>query len=291
MASELFTVPGLGWAITAYGLGVALALVTAWLTALLLARRDKLPTEQLGTIFVLSAIAGLFAARISYLVQLEQPVTLAALRSLPSGGLAVFGGLFAALVVTAIGCRRWKIPTLAWLDCAAPAVALGAIFERVGAFFAGGDFGNYVPPGSFGHVLSVTYPPGSPAYLLHGSTLQGLPGVSTAGSLPVHPVQLYLAATCAVALAVGLWARRRRRWSGQAFLAVSAVFLLGRAVLFEPLRYGASPQVLGPLRLQQISGLGLLLAIALASSLLARRAQERADGMRLWEGGPWSPRA
>jgi phosphatidylglycerol:prolipoprotein diacylglycerol transferase len=285
MAPELFTVPGLGWAITAYGLGVALALVTAWLTSLLLARQDRLPTEPLGMIFVLSAIAGLFAARAAYLVQIDQPVTFAALRSLPSGGMAVFGGLFAALVVTAIGCRRWKIPLLAWLDCAAPAVALGAIFERVGAFFAGGDFGNYVPPGDLGHALAVTYPQGSPAYLLHGATLQGLPGVSTAGSLPVHPVQLYLAVTCAVALAVGLWIRRRRRWSGQTFLAVSAVFLIGRAVLFEPLRYGASPQVLGPLRLQQISGLGLLLAIAVAASMLARR------GLKLWEGGPWSPKA
>lgn len=291
MAPELFTVPGLGWAITAYGLGVALALVTAWLTALLLARRDRLPTEALGMVFVFSAIAGLFAARASYLVQQDQPVTLAALRSLPSGGMAVFGGLFAALAVSALGCRKWKIPLLAWLDCAAPAVALGAIFERVGAFFAGGDFGTYVPPGEFGHALSVTYPPGSPAYLLHGATLQGLPGVSTAGSLPVHPVQLYLAATCALALAIGLWVRRRRSWSGQAFLAVSAVFLVGRAVLLEPLRYGASPQVFGPLRLQQISGLGLLLAIAIAASMFARRAQRREDGMRWWEGGPWSPKA
>lgn len=291
MVPELFTLPGLGWTITPYGLGVTLALVTSWLTALVLARRDRLPTEVLGTVFVLSAVAGLLAARVSFIVQEGQTLELAALRQLPAGGLAVFGGLLAALAVTAIGCRRWKIPTVAWLDCVAPAAALGGIFERVGAFLAGADFGIYVPPGSFASAWAVRYPPGSPAYLLHGATLQGLPGVSETGSGPVHPVQLYIAATCALALAVGVVLRRRRRSSGQVFLAVAAVFLIGRAVLCEPLRYGASPEVLGELRLQQVSGIGLLAAIAIAWRMLAAQAARRADGLRLWEGGAWSPKA
>ncbi len=291
MVPELFTLPGLGWTITPYGLGMTLALVVSWLTALVLARRDRLPTEALGTVFVLAAIAGLLAARVSFVLQEGQPLELAAIRSLPAGGLAVFGGLFAALLVTLIGCRRWRVPTIAWLDCVAPAVVLGGIFERVGAFLAGADFGTYVAPGAFGQALAVRYPPGSPAYILHGATLQGLPGVSETGSAPVHPVQLYIAATCALALIVGLVVRRRRRFSGQAFLAVAAIFLLGRAVLCEPLRFGASPEVLGPLRLQQVSGVGLLIAVAIAAQMLAGQAARRADGLRLWEGGPWSPKA
>src|SRR5690606_22193568 len=119
MAPELFTLPGLGWAVTPYGLAVVAALVGSWLTALLLARRDRLPTEALGTVFVLAAIAGLLAARVGYLVQQGQPIELATLRSLPAGGLAVFPGLLAALAVSALGCRRYRVPTLAWLDCLA----------------------------------------------------------------------------------------------------------------------------------------------------------------------------
>lgn len=290
MAPELFTLPGLGWAITPYGLAVAVALVTAWLFSLLLARRDKLPTEVLGTVFVLSAIGGLLAARATYLLQQGQALELSHLRSLPAGGLAVFGGLFAALAVAAIGCRRFRVPTLAWLDCWAPAVALGGVLERVGAFFAGADFGMYVGPGDFGHVLGVTYPAGSPAFLLHTAAFPGLPGLSEATSAPVHPVQLYLAATCAAALGVGLLMRRLRRFSGQTFLAVAAVFLIGRAVLFEPLRFDASPLTLGPLRLHQVSGLGLLLAAAVAWWMLSARAAAQPDVARQWEGGPWTPR-
>lgn len=283
MATELFTVPGLGWSITAYGVGVAAALISSWLAALVLARRDRLPSEALGTVFVLAAIAGLFAARVSFLVQQDQPLTLAALRSLPAGGMAVFGGLVVALGVTALGCARARTPALAWLDCAAPAVALGAVFERLGAFVVGGDFGMYVGPGDFGHVFGVTYPPGSAPFALHAATLQGLPGFSESASAPIHPVQLYLALCCAAAGGLGLWLRGRRGFSGQVFLAVTAVFVLGRAVLLEPLRYGASPVVLGPLHLQQLSGLGLLAALALCWRLL------RARGRRQWEGGPWSP--
>ncbi|MDC0719590.1 prolipoprotein diacylglyceryl transferase [Nannocystis bainbridge] len=291
MAPELFTLPGLGWAITSYGLAVAVALVTAWLVSLLLARRDKLPPEVLGTVFVLSAIAGLLAARAGHLLQQGQGLELSHLRSLPAGGLAVFGGLFAALAVATIGCRRFQVPTLAWLDCWAPAVALGGVIERVGAFFAGADFGMYVGPGDLGHGLGVTYPAGSPAFLLHTAAFPGLPGLTETTSAPVHPVQLYLAATCVVAAGAGFLLRRFRRFSGQPLLAVAAVFLLGRAVVFEPLRFDASPLTLGPLRLQQVSGLGLLLAVAVAWWMLSARAAAQPKLARQWEGGPWTPRA
>jgi prolipoprotein diacylglyceryltransferase len=79
---------------------------------------------------------------------------------LPSGGMTVFGGAFAALLVSAIGCRRIGVPLLAWLDCVAPAFALGAICERVGALLAGGDFGRYVGAGDLGHALAISYPAG-----------------------------------------------------------------------------------------------------------------------------------
>lgn len=291
MAPELFTLPGLGWPVTAYGLGIGAALVSAWLLALVLARRDRLPSESLGTVFVLSAIVGLLAARASHLAQTGQSLDLASLRTLPAGGLSLFGGMVGALVVSALGCARSRVPLLAWLDCAAPAFALGAVFERVGAFVAGADFGVYVAPGDWGHALAVRYPPGTPVYQLHAVTLQGLPGVSESASAPVHPVQLYTALFGLLALVVAVWLRRRRRFSGQVFLAVLALFLLGRAVLLEPLRFGASPPVLGPLRLAQVSGLGLLVVIGAAHWLLAGRAASRPDGMRFWEGGPWSPRA
>ena len=67
----------------------------------------------------------------------------------------------------------------------------------------------------------------------------------------------------------------------QVFFAAMAVFVAGRALL-DPLRHDASPEVFGPLRLAQISGLGLLLVLWIASRVAA------GAGLRAWEGGPWS---
>lgn len=277
----LFTVPGTEFVVSAYGLCMGLALVVAWVLALLLARADRLPSDRLGTVFVIAAVFGLLCARAVWLQQQGQPVNAETLRQLPAGGMTVFGGAFAALLVCVIGCRRVGVPLLAWLDCVAPAFALGAICERVGALLAGGDFGRYVGVEDLGHALAISYPPGSPAFILHAVTLQGLPGVTELASAPVHPVQAYEALLAVVMLAVALWLRRRRRYSGQVFFAAMAVFVVGRALL-DPLRHDATPELFGPLRLAQISGLGLLLVLWIASRVAA------GTGLRAWEGGAWS---
>ena len=289
MHPQLFTVPGTDFVVGAYGLCMGLALVFAWVTALLLARKDRLPSDRLGTVFVLAALAGLLCARAVWLLQQGQPLGLAELRSLPAGGMTVFGGAFAALLVCVIGARRNGVPLLAWLDCVAPAFALGAISERIGALLAGGDFGRYVGVGEPGHGLAVTYPPGSPAFILHAVTLQGLPGVTETASAPVHPVQAYEAALMLVMWVVAWWVRKRRTYSGQVFFAAMAVFVAGRALL-DPLRHDAAPEVFGPLRLSQVSGLGLLLVLWIASRVQASRAAATPGGLRAWEGGPWSPK-
>jgi phosphatidylglycerol:prolipoprotein diacylglycerol transferase len=289
MHPELFTLPGTAAGVSSYGFFMGLALVGAWILSLALARRDRLPTDRLGLVFVVSAIVGLLAARGIWLLQQGLPFGFAELRQLPAGGMTVFGGAFAALLVSLIGCRRARVPLLAWLDCVTPGFALGAIFERVGCLLAGGDFGRYVGPEELGHAFAVSYPPGSPAFLLHSVSLQGLPGVSEAASAPVHPVQGYEALLGLVTLIVALWVRRTRRHSGSVFFAAIAVFVAGRALL-DPLRHDASPEVLGPLRLAQVSGLGLLLVLWIASRVQASRAAATPGGLRAWEGGPWSPR-
>ena len=290
MYQQLFTVPGTDFGVSSYGFCMGLGLVGAWLLALLLAKRDRLPTERLGTVFVLAAIVGLLCARAIWLLQQGASLDAEALRQLPSGGLTVFGGAFPALLVCLIGCRRAGVPLLAWLDCVAPAFALGAMFERLGALLAGGDFGRYVGPEDLGHALAIYYPPGSPAFTLHTVTLQGLPDVTEMASAPVHPVQAYEALLAMMTLWVALRLRARRRFTGQAFFAAMAVFVVGRALL-DPLHHDSSPEVFGPLRLAQVAGCGLLLVLWISGRVQAGRAASTPGGLRLWEGGPWSPRA
>lgn len=279
-----------GAPIPAYGFLIAVALIVGWATSLKFARDDKLPADQLGTNYVISVAAGLLGARAMWLMQnrdgpiLEQ---LGGLIQLEAGGLSGFGGVLVGLLVTVTLCQNKKIPPWAWLDCAAPAFLFGVVLERVAAFLSGTDFGHYADPNFF---LSVQYPAGSPVYEIQRRDLTGL-RIGTEQSLPVHPSQLYAAVAAAVGTVIALVIRSRRQYSGQVALFVLGFYGIVRYVVEDPFRYDATPEVLGPLSLAQITG-AVLVAIVIATHVSRlRKAAEDPGSMVQWMGGPWTPGA
>ena len=64
MKPVLFTVPGVDWEVQAYGFFLGLALILGWVVSLRLAKRDGLPVEKLGGVYVISAVVSLFGARV-----------------------------------------------------------------------------------------------------------------------------------------------------------------------------------------------------------------------------------
>jgi phosphatidylglycerol:prolipoprotein diacylglycerol transferase len=117
------------------------------------------------------------------------------------GGFA--GGLLAGLLVM----QRKRLPKLAVLAAATPALAIGHAIGRLGCFLVGDDYG--VPTDL---PWGVAFP-------------EGLPPTTT----PVHPTQLYEAAAL-VPLAV-LLVRWRRQGRTDAFV-LGAYLLLAGAIRF-----------------------------------------------------------
>jgi phosphatidylglycerol:prolipoprotein diacylglycerol transferase len=276
--------------IHAYGFLIAVALIVGWVTSLKFARDDKLPADQLGTNYVISVAAGLLGGRAMWLMGNRDGSLLENLGSmiqLEAGGLSGFGGVLVGLIVTGLLCQSKKIPTWAWLDCVAPAFLLGVVLERVAAFLSGTDFGHYVDPNFF---LSVQFPAGSPVYEIQRRDLTGL-RMGTEQSLPVHPSQLYAASAAAVGAVVSFVIRSRRRYSGQVALFAIGFYGIVRYVVEDPFRYDATPEVLGPLSLGQITGI-VLVAIVVAThiSRINKLAEDPA-GLVQWMGGPWTPSA
>jgi phosphatidylglycerol:prolipoprotein diacylglycerol transferase len=274
--------------IHAYGFLIAVALIVGWVTSLKFARDDKLPADQLGTNYVISVAAGLLGGRAMWLMGNRDGSLLENLGSmiqLEAGGLSGFGGVLVGLIVTGLLCQSKKIPTWAWLDCVAPAFLLGVVLERVAAFLSGTDFGHYVDPNFF---LSVQFPAGSPVYEIQRRDLTGL-RMGTEQSLPVHPSQLYAASAAAVGAVVSFVIRSRRRYSGQVALFAIGFYGIVRYVVEDPFRYDATPEVLGPLSLGQVTG-AVLVAIIIATHF-ARLGKLAEDpiGMVQWTGGPWTP--
>ena len=286
MAPLLFTVPGIGWEIQSYGFFMGLALVVGWVLALALARADRLPADALGTAYVASVAAGLFAARGAWLAQ--HPGTadgVSSWLSLSADGLAPFAGVVVALVLSAVLATRQRVPVTAWFDVIAPAFAVGTVLERIGAVLAGTGYGRYAPD----WPLSITYGPDSPAFADHAAHLAGLMPPGAVQSLPVHPTQLYGALLGALGLWLALALRKRRTFSGQVFLSYAIYVVVARIFVEEWFRADAIQPVLGPFNPGQVAALGLLLGLILVLRTRGRRAAQMKAGLRYWEGGRWSP--
>lgn len=288
MAPVLFVVPGTDLEIQSYGLLLGLALVVGWVIALSLARKDRLPAERLGLIYVLGAGLGIFAARGVWLVQHpDQWQGAASLASLQAGGLAPFAGITVALVVSALLVSRIRVPVTAWFDVLAPAFAVGTVLERLGALLAGSGEGRYAPD----FPLAISYPQESPVFEHHARELAELLPPGATESLPVHATQVYgiLLGVGGVLLCRAL--RQRRAFSGQIFLLYATYLIVARTFIEEWFRADAVQAVFGPFNPGQIAALLLLLALVSIYRTRARRAPRAEGGLRYWEGGRWSPDA
>jgi phosphatidylglycerol:prolipoprotein diacylglycerol transferase len=283
----MLTLPGLGWDVQSYGLMLALALVLAWVITLSLGRRDRLPPGPLGTAYVLGVGLGLVVARLAWLLQRPAEASGAApeLFVLRADELAPLAGVVVAGLVAGLHLMRRRVPVVAFLDVAAPAVAAGAMVERLGALLAGTGFGDYAP----GLPWAIRFPAGSPAYLEHQHALAGLLPAGAEQSLPVHPTELYAIAIAGVALGIGLWLRRRRRFSGQVLLGTAIAYLVGRAFVEEWFRADAGAAALGSLTSLQVGALVLVAAMGVVLWARGRVAARQPEAFRPWEGGRWSP--
>jgi phosphatidylglycerol:prolipoprotein diacylglycerol transferase len=276
------------WSVPAYGVGLALALVVAWSIVSALGRRDRLPRWVLATTFAFSAGSGILVARMAWVLQHPDAyVDAVSLLSLRAGELAPFAGIVVGLLVSAMHLAARKVPpTVAW-DVAAPAFAAAAVVERVGALLAGTGAGRDAPELTF----AIRFPAGSPVFDQHRETLGGLLPAGATASLPVHPTQVYGMLLAAIGLWLCLRIRARRRFSGQVLLAFGMYVVATRAFVEEWFRADAAQAVFGPLSGAQVAAAVLIVALATVYRARHMRAAGRNDGLRLWEGGRWSPQA
>ncbi len=283
----MFTIPGLGWEIQSYGLMLGLALLLAWVVTLSLGRRDRLPPGPLGTGFVLGVGLGLVGARIAWVLQRPGEAGVAPdLLVLRADELAPLAGLTVVGLVAGLHVMRRRVPVVAFYDVVAPGFAAGAMVERLGALLTGAGYGDYAP----GLAWAIRFPAGSPAYLAQERALGGLLPAGAEQSLPVHPTQIYALVLAGLALAVGLWLRKHRRFSGQVCLGTAITYLLGRALVEEWFRADAAPPMMGPFNAGQVGALVLAASLGVILWSRGKLARQRPAGFRPWEGGPWSPK-
>ncbi|MFH1018279.1 MAG: prolipoprotein diacylglyceryl transferase [Pseudomonadota bacterium] len=172
-----------------------------------------------------------------------------------NGGLAFSGSLVAAVLTTWVFCRTHALSFWRAVDLLTPPVALGLVFGKLGCFLAGC---------CYGRVCDLPW----------GVTFNNPTSLADPKGLPLHPTQIYEAASWLLLFAVlSLFQRRSSRRPGEVFFLFGISYGIVRFFL-EFLR--ADPGYLGPLTTAQMTNIPLVL---LCAALWIHRRRASAESL------------
>ncbi len=258
---------GLAWG--AAGLGWVLC------GTLLLARRaGAAVAAPVLALLALTVAAAALGARLHFVLLAPDLLDAGVLRALvlpldDAAGLRIGGGLLlAGFLVLALGPRatRGRLARAEICDVLVPLGGLAIAVGRLGCFADGCCFGTTCT-----RPWCLAFPPWSPAHWNH--LAQSLIREGAPASLPIHPLQLYLAAIGLAAFAAGALVAARQAAPGSAAL-VSVLVLTTLRTLVEPLRETS----FGSGVLHQ-AALDLSCAAIALVLLLARQRTQRRDAL------------
>lgn len=234
--------------ITSFGVLVAIgALVGLWIFQREL-RRAALPPSGLDAA-VAGVLGGMAGAKLLWVFEHlhEEPfVDLVMSR----GGMSWFGGFAGGILAGLWVMQRKRLPKIAVLAAATPALAIGQAIGRIGCFLVGDDYGR---PSQL--PWAVAFP-------------QGLPPTN----VPVHPTQLYEAA----ALVPLAWLLFRWRRQGRLDTVVLGGYLIGAGAIRFAIEFlRVDVRVLG---IFSVAHLASLAAVAVGAALWSLTVRESAIG-------------
>lgn len=259
MFPKIISLPS-GFFLPTYGVLVAAAFLVAVAVTARLARRAGLNADDVTGLGINAALAGLIGAKLWMVAQniqlyLRQPAELFTLSTLQSGGV-FFGGLLGAVAVAWWTIRSKKLPIWPTLDAFAPGIALGHAIGRIGCFAAGCCWGEACQ-----RSWAVTF------RNRDASELTGVPL-----DIPLHPTQLYEAASQLVLFAL-LWVIYNRRMEGRlAAGQVFAIYLAGTAAARFVVDFFRAHDTAAPFGMPLSVAQWVSIALALAAVWMFRRS-------------------
>ena len=236
-----------GFEITSFGVLIALAaLVGLWILRREL-RSGRLPDSALDA-GIVGLLGGMLGAKLLWTVEHAGEASLSELL-LSRGGMSWFGGFAGGLLAAAWIIHRKRLPFLAIVAAAAPALAVGHAIGRIGCFLVGDDYGT---PSTL--PWAVAFP-------------QGLPPTT----VRVHPTQVYEALPLTV---VAWWLVRLRR-NGYPDMFVTGAYLAATGTLRFAIEFiRVNERVIGALSIAHIASLAAAV-IGTALLLASNRAHHR----------------
>lgn len=249
-----------------YGITIGIGMLMGILIASRQAKRVGVNPEHIVDLAMYGIIFGIIGARIYYVVfswdmYKDDPLSVFNLRE---GGLAIYGGVIAAIITVIIFGKVKKISAPLLFDAAGPGLILGQAIGRWGNFFNREAFGEYTD-----NLLAMRIPIDavrkSDVTELMREHIQTIDGVDF---IQVHPTYLYESLWCLMILVIMLVFTKYKKFDGEVFLIYLLGYGFGR-VWIEGLR---TDQLLLPVVGLPVSQLlaGLLIVGSLSAIVVIR---------------------
>ena len=244
-----------GFDIAFYGMIIGLGIMAGIFIAAAEAKKTGQKADDYFDLAVYAVIFSIIGARIYYVIFSWDAYKddLKSILDIRGGGLAIYGGVIAAVITVLIFAKIKHLSAPLIFDTACPGLVAGQAIGRWGNFFNREAFGEYTD-----NIMAMRLPVdavrNSDVTALMEEHMQIVDGVSY---IQVHPTFLYESLWCLMVLGIMIAYRRRKRFDGEVFLIYLLGYGLGR-VWIEGLR---TDQLLIP-------GTGLPVSQILAGALV-----------------------
>jgi len=223
-----FSLFGMDIQIKWYGVLIALGFILGLIAATKLAKKDNMDIDKLFDAIIYGTIFAIIGARLYFVVFNWDYYSqhLGDIVKIYEGGLAIYGGLIAAVVAAMVVCKINKTSLLKTLDVASVGFLIGQGIGR---------WGNFTNQEAFG--TNTTRPWGmtsekvSEYIYLHQAEFEKN-GFSVDPNLPVHPTFLYESIWCIIgAVILYIMFSKYKKFDGQIILSYGVWYGLERIVV------------------------------------------------------------
>ena len=227
------TVTVFGFDIAYYGIVIGIGMLTGIAMAMMEAKRTNQNQEDYIDIAIFGIIFGIIGARIYYVVFAWDMYkdNLLEIFNTRHGGLAIYGGVIAAVITVFVVARVKKLPVALLLDTGCFGLITGQMIGRWGNFFNREAFGDYTD-----NLLAMRIPLDAVRSSdVSENIREHIDVIDGVSYIQVHPTFLYESLWCLMVLVILLLYRTHKKFNGELFLMYLAGYGAGR-VWIEGLR-------------------------------------------------------